>query len=1372
MPTDAQQAAAAPGPQYIVSNDLIGITPPNFSWDEPDLPQAFHKFKRYCEILLSTPTYANKTDKVIVSYILLWLGPQGVEIYDSWSLPNDDQNIPTKVWEAFSAYFEPKSNYRLSRYQLRNIRQEDNEPVDSFVRRLKTHSQKCKFPPEHIDDQLIDQFIVGVTHDNVRKKILDQDPSKLTLDNCIQFARTYEATDKQLHCFQDQHAVDSIRRSRQQGKPRQQNTTNPNPSRASAKPCVWCSGPQHRRHMCPARESECDFCHKMGHWEKACIQKQHSSQNQGNKQRPYDNKPSRQQKVYEIQTDEQYDEMNFASIDTTGDGSEAFASVKIKLSDKQVANLHGKIDTGSQGNILPLRTYQQMYPDDGKILQPSSTTLTAYNGTRIKQFGYINIPCRYKNKSATGQFFITDTNAPVIFGLQLCMKLGLVQLNYSIQVQHKAALTSTKQLKEEYPDRFAGLGKLPGTYTIHVKEDAVPRIHAPRRAPIQLREKIEAELQRMIELDVIKSVTVPTDWVSSLTYVTKANGSLRMCLDPSDLNKALKRGQHHIPTMEELAYKFSNAKFFSKLDARSGYWSIVLDDQSQLLTTFNTPFGRYCFKRLPFGLCISQDIFQAAMDDGLRDLPGVVSIADDIAVFGSTEQEHDHNLHTLMQRARQINLVFNPEKCQIKQTEIPFFGNLYTATGMKPDPKKVQAISDLQEPTNQTELQSFLGFITYLAAYIPNMSAHTKPLRSLLQKDIDFQWNHEQSTAFEEIKRLICEANTLTYFDSSKPTTIQVDASQAALGAALTQEGHVIAYASKSLNDTEQRYANIEREMLACVFGAERFHTYVFGKQFTIESDHKPLEIISKKNLTAAPARLQRMLLRLQRYDYSITYRPGKEMILADSLSRLPSNADDSEIDLDVKVCLIQFSTSRLDELRNETREDPVLFEIMEYVINGFPDQRQQMSNATRIYWSFRDEITIDNGILLKAHRVIVPTKLKQSFLKDIHVGHQGVTRCQQRARSTLYWPNIDRDIEQHVQYCDTCQRHQASQPTEQLMPLASELPNIAWHTLGTDLFSLNGDTFLIIADYMSKYPIIERLGRDTTSQAVANITSKYFSLFGAPQSIISDNGPQFIGKPYQQLMNNLDIAHVTSSPHHSRSHGFIERTIRTVKAVMKKESRDTDIALLILRTTPIGPQLPSPAELIFGRPVKSNLPLQVKSPNHEGLREHRERSYHEMTGKFHHSYPELTMDQPVYFQDVAKKHWSPGIIIGYGPEPRSYTVLSEQTGSKLRRNRGLLRQRNTHQHDPVPPPELLPDSLPVAKKQESPMDQLKAPVLTTQPNKSVPATPEKPPPALVPRLPDPLPSPTNTLKPPCAQATSTRSGRVSKPPLRLIEQT
>ena len=765
----------------MAGNELIGIKPPSFSWDEPDLPQAFKRFKRYCEILLTTSTYANKSPEQLVNIILLWLGPQGLEIYDSWTMSDADRKDPEKIWDRFSEYFEPKTNYRLCRYQLRNIKQDEKEPVDSFVRRLKTHAKKCSYTAEQLEDHLIDQFIVGITHGQVRKKILDQDPSKLTLDTCINFARTYETTDKQLLHFSEPQVVASIKQ-RNQRAPQHQHRQQRTHHSKTAKPCMYCSGPAHKRSSCPARESECNHCHKTGHWENACLLKKRSATEA---RRSTGNKGSSQKKVHEVsrereELEDDFELLNFHSISTSSDSSEAYAKIKFQYDKSRMANLHGKIDTGSQGNILPLHTYKKIYPKNEKPLNPTKTTLTAYNGTQIKQCGSVKMQCQYKDKRTTCEFYVADTNASVIFGLPLCLQLGLVKLNYNIQVQ-PTKITSTKQLQEEYRKQFQGLGRLPGNYTLHIKPDSTPKIHAHRRAPIQLRDQIKAELQRMLELDVIKPVTTPTEWVSSLTYVMKANGSIRMCLDPSDLNKALKRGQHHIPTMEELSYKFSGAKYFSKLDARSGYWSIVLDESSQLLTTFNTPFGRYCFKRLPFGLSVSQDLFQAAMDDGLRNLPGVVSIADDIAVFGTTEEEQDRNLKMLMERAKKINLVFNGEKCQIKQTEIPFFGNICTSKGVMPDPKKVQAITDLKAPSSKTEIQSFLGLVTYLAPYIPNLSSHTEPLRILMKNDIQFQWNFEQDKTFKEIKRLICDANTLTYSDPSKPTIIQVDASQSAL---------------------------------------------------------------------------------------------------------------------------------------------------------------------------------------------------------------------------------------------------------------------------------------------------------------------------------------------------------------------------------------------------------------------------------------------------------------------------------------------------------------------------------------------------------------------------------------------------------------
>ena len=1016
---------------------------PTFNWENTTstLPQQLKSFKRYCELLLSTTAHAKKTKKEKVSHILLWMGPQGVEIFDNFtSLSDDDKDDPEKVWDAFEKYFEPKSNYRLCRFQLRDMKQQANEPIDSFVTRLRAVASKCQYGVQAvIDDHIVDQIIKGVAHIPVQKRLLDHDPSTLTLDKAIDYGRTYEATQAQLQQLGHSDVqVSAIKKNRHRSKTPRRQSHHSTQVNADTH-CFNCGNEKHAREKCPAKNAKCHFCHRIGHYESFCKSKQKSTtsmprhQQRNHHQPRHGNRQQSNTQINEMSAD--FEEMNFdiINVDNTSVRRDAFADVKTLLHGNRPANLHGKVDTGAQGNILPLRVYKKMYPDDiGKDGLPMSTspnleTLTAYNGTTIRQYGTITIPCRFEESTwRNTTFYIADTPGPIIFGLPTCESLGLVQMNCAIETL-PAHVDNFNKLKAMYPDRFEGIGKFTKIHKLVMNDNHKPVIHPTRRAPIQLREKIEDELNRMVEMDIIRKVTEPTDWVSSITYVQKADGSLRICLDPKDVNQALKRGQHHTPTVEELSHKFAGATVFSKLDAKSGYWAVPLDPESQLITTFNSPLGRYCFKRLPFGLKTSQDIFQQAMDEILHDLPGVVSIADDIVVFGKTEQEHDSNLHQLMMRACEQGLVFNPAKCQLKAPEITFFGNVYSKHGIQPDQSKVQAINDLKSPTNVTELQSFLGMITYLSSYIPNLSDHTMPLRQLLQKNSEYQWHAEHEKAFNAIKEIISATTTLQYFNPKLPTTIQVDASKYALGAALVQEDRVIAYASKSLTDTETRYANIERELLACVFGAERFHTYVYGAPFVIESDHRPLEMISQKHLTSAPPRLQRMLLRLQRYDYAIRYRPGKEMVLADSLSRLPTQKQGKEIPLDVKVCFVRHSGKKLQELKDATQNDDILYRLIRLISNGFPDQHRDVHKDLQPYWSFRDELSVEDGIILKGEQVIIPAILRQEYLNVIHEGHQGITRCQQRAKSSVYWPGINKDIVEMTETCQLCQKHQVS---------------------------------------------------------------------------------------------------------------------------------------------------------------------------------------------------------------------------------------------------------------------------------------------------------------------------------------------------------
>ena len=257
--------------------------------------------------------------------------------------------------------------------------------------------------------------------------------------------------------------------------------------------------------------------------------------------------------------------------------------------------------------------------------------------------------------------------------------------------------------------------------------------------------------------------------LSSIAVSRKANGQLRICLDPTDLNKSIRRCYHKTPTVEEITHKLAGAKVFSKLDAKHGYWSVHLDKASSLLTTFNSPFGRFCYKRMPFGLNVRQDVFQHRMDQILEQCDGVIGIADDIIVFGNSEQSHNRNLHRLMTVAAKTGLMFNSSKCTIKDPHVLFFGMIYDVNGVHPDPSKVKAIKAMPSPTDPIKLREFLGMVTYLSPFIPNLSSHTADLRVLLQKDIDYVWSPSHQQCFEKVRDQIYELQPCDILTPTNP---------------------------------------------------------------------------------------------------------------------------------------------------------------------------------------------------------------------------------------------------------------------------------------------------------------------------------------------------------------------------------------------------------------------------------------------------------------------------------------------------------------------------------------------------------------------------------------------------------------------------
>ena len=574
--------------------------------------------------------------------------------------------------------------------------------------------------------------------------------------------------------------------------------------------------------------------------------------------------------------------------------------------------------------------------------------------------------------------------------------------------------------KKLYPNSFDRLGSLKGAYNIRVDPTVKPATHARRKVPIESKEAIDKELDYLIEEEIIMEQVEPTPWVSSVTFPRKPNGEVRVCLDPSNLNKAIIREHHKPMTVEEIAHELARATVYTKADALKAFLQIHLMHEASLLTTFDSHRGWLRFLRIPFGTKMSQDVFQLWMDAILEQCPGVIGIHDDMVIFGVDQQDHDANLINLLNVCQKEGLVLNSKKLELRREQVTFFGAEYSTQGMHPDPKKVQGITEMTAPMDKQQLQSFLGMVNYMGTFIPNLSHHTEPLGAMLKKDNVFHWEEQQTRSFQQVKTLIAKANTipLRYYDRNLPVTVQADASLRGLGVCLIQKHNgkdqPIAFASKSLTDAYTRYVNIERELLAIVFACQHFSTYLLGRSFVAESDHKTLEMIAMKNLANVPPRLQRMLLELQRHDVTIKYRPGKEMQLADALSRCPARAS-QEIKLDMQVDYIAFTKPWIEKLKDSMQRDPILATVYQLTQQGWLHQRRHVPRLARRYWDFRDKLSTDYGMLLKGLRLIIPLELQEEYLSCLHEGHLSASKVEENAKQHMYWTGIDVDIEDYT---------------------------------------------------------------------------------------------------------------------------------------------------------------------------------------------------------------------------------------------------------------------------------------------------------------------------------------------------------------------
>ena len=548
---------------------------------------------------------------------------------------------------------------------------------------------------------------------------------------------------------------------------------------------------------------------------------------------------------------------------------------------------------------------------------------------------------------------------------------------------------------------------------------------------------------------------------------------------------------------------------------------------------------------------------------------------------------------------------------QFKSTDCKFFGHRLTPDRIKVDPKKIEAIIQMDPPQNVASLV-FIGMVNYLKKFSSVLSELSEPLRRLCKSGVEWAWESEQQNAFEAIKQVITTLPVLAYFDKTKKHTIQCNSSKKGLGAVLLQESKPVMYVSRALTETEQRYSNIEREILAIVFALERLNHYTFGRTITVQSDHQPLQSIWKKSIVSASSRLQRLLLRLAHYDINIEFLWGKENVIADALSRVcplqPNNSKIKHSNIDVIPIhhitqSAQVSRTRLQELRLATQSDPTLYSLAKTVHEGWPQSRKDCPKQLLDFWSFRQEISKEDGLLYKNQKLIVPPSERLETLEVLHLGHYAVNKMQLNHFSLTL----------HQSYHGTWWQQTCLRPRT--------LNIYYWWT--TTVGSL------YCASWAALHP-----------KSVQEMKA-VFAKLGVPNVIVSDGRPQYTSVEFKDFTKQWQIEHQVSLPRNPQSNGMAEHCVQTMKASLIKtmeEGEDVDLAL-------------SPAELLNSRKYKTLLltcivPTRLQQ-SYRQIMDQGKQIQAQLYNRNTRVLPRLKQSQKVVVQlDPDKNIWTPAVII------------------------------------------------------------------------------------------------------------------------------
>lgn len=875
------------------------------------------------------------------------------------------------------------------------------------------------------------------------------------------------------------------------------------------------------------------------------------------------------------------------------------------------ARMQLQVDTGASVCVMSLSLARRHFK--GTEVHATTTKLYGVGHQPLEVIGVLPVKITISERhTAAVDFYVVDTQAAeALLGLNALSKLGLtIHPDRGLIAQISTSPDPALHEAEELP-AIAGY-----RHRIRLKASAEPTRYPLRRLPLSLRSEVSAELRRLLTEGIIERVD-SSPWVSPIVVARKRSGDIRLCVDLRGPNSQIVDEVHPLPTLVELQSQLKG-DYFSHLDVRCAYHQMELDPESKNITAFITHDGLFQYRRVPFGLASAGAAFQRLLDRLLEGIPGCCHYLDDIVVSGPNRQVHDQRLSLVKKRLGEANVTLNTNKSTEAKRSIKFCGYILSGEGVSPVDDHIRAIRDAPQPENARELRSFLGLCGWVAQFVHGYAEVTAPLFELLRKNVIFDWTESHTYAFQLLKTRIAQAKPLQPFDLERKTFVTTDASEKGAGAVLSQvddQGaeRVVAFWSRRFTSSEANYSVTEREALAAVQAVEKWRIYLWGRHFTLRTDHSALRsVLSARFSGRVGARVARWQARLIPFSYTVQYVPGHQLPGADALSRLPLDfaAEDeaAAADDDYEVIALlsegENCVSR-EDLRTASRADEQLTAVRHCLHHGFPKSSKDCEPAVKPFFPIRHELSTDGELVIRAEtQVVVPNSLRRDYLERAHSSHDGIARCKQLLRTVAWWPGLDADVTRIVSECERCRCSDKTLSgrvrTEPLQPV--ELPEQPWAQLGVDIVgpipSAPADCryAVTLIDYFSKWAEVGLMA-STETVNIIRFLDGVWSREGYPGSLVSDNGTQFTSEEFKTYLDRRDIKHHRSSAYWPQGNGAVERFNRTFKSWLQ-DHHDGGIVervrrlLANYRATPHCSTGYSPSVMLHGRVMRLKFPL------------------------------------------------------------------------------------------------------------------------------------------------------------------------------------